>query len=324
MKKTNKMNAKQSTQLLIFNAIVAVLNSFSSVWSSNTVVSAAIANFTAYLNTLLLADGVKLTGTKPTTATKNLGRNTLISFALSHARVGLAYASNNNLPALKQICKVTPSILNKMKEADLEPFCRNIYNAVQPYIGSMTLYGATATSMATFNTSLNNYHGLVGTPQAQRSATRTASLTIDQQISNIKNLLNYTIDPLLTQYSSNVSFMQQYDAARHPQRNTVHHGLIVTGFITDAHNNPLPNAVLRIIELPKRHKHVTDATGKYRYIRLHIDTSYTIEVVLSGYVTQTFTVNQNAAKTITHNFIMAAITGTAPTGGTTGTTPATS
>src|ERR1700739_1439137 len=95
------MNIRQSAQLLVFNAIVAVLNSFSSVWSANTVVSAAITNFSAYLNTLLLAEGVKLTGTKPTTATKNLERSALVTFALAHAKAGLAYATNNNLPVLK-------------------------------------------------------------------------------------------------------------------------------------------------------------------------------------------------------------------------------
>ncbi len=319
------MNAKQSIQLLMFNAIVAVLNSFSSVWSANTVVSAAISNFTAYLNTLLLAEGVKLTGTKPTTATKNLGRSALVTFALAHARAGLAYATNNNLPALKQICKVTPHTFTRLKEVDVEPFCRNIYNAVQPYISSMTLYGATTTSMATFNTSLNNYHGLVGTPQAQRVVARTASLTVAQQITNIKNLLNNSIDPLLTQYSSNVAFMQQYDAARH--NSTTHHRntVIVKGFVTDAHSNFLPNAVLRIVELTKRHKHVTDTTGKFEFTRLKINTTYTVEVSLSGYVTQTFVVNENAAKTIEHTFALVAATPTTPTGGTTsGTTPATS
>ncbi len=317
------MNIKQSAQLLVFNAIVAVLNSFSSVWSANTVVSAAISNFTAYLNTLLLAEGVKLTGTKPTTASKNLGRSALITFALAHARAGLAYASTNNLPALKQICKVTPTTFKKMKEVDVEPFCRNIYNAVQPYIGSMTLYGATTASMSTFNTAMNNYHGLVGTPQAQRAATRTASLTIEQQIANIKNLLNDNIDPLILQYSSNVAFMQQYDAARHANTTHHRHNVIAKGLVVDVHNNSLANAVLRIVELPKRHKHITDADGKYSFTRLKINTTYTIEVSLTGYVTQTFVVNENAAKTVEHTFILVAVGGTTPTGTTTGSTPAT-
>ncbi|HEX7413844.1 MAG TPA: carboxypeptidase regulatory-like domain-containing protein [Bacteroidia bacterium] len=298
------MNLKQSAQLLVFNAIVAVLNSFSSVWSANTVVSTAITNFTAYLNTLLLAEGVKLTGTKPTTATKNLGRSTLVTFALNHARAGLAYAASNNLPALKQICSATPSTFIRLKEVDVEPFCRNIYNAVQPYIGSMTLYGATTTSMATFNTSLNNYHSLVGTPMAQRSATRMASLTIAQQMTNIKNLLHNSIDPLLTQYSSNVNFMNQYDSARHANSTHNRHTVIIKGLVTDVHTNLLPDAVLRIIELPRRHKHITDTTGKYEFTRLHINTTYTVEVSLSGYVTQTFVVNENAAKTIEHTFVM--------------------
>jgi hypothetical protein len=77
--------------------------------------------------------------------------------------------------------------------------------------------------------------------------------------------------------------------------------------------------------VPKRHKHITDATGKFEFTRLKINTTYTVEVSLSGYVTQTFVVNENAAKTIEHTFALVAVGGTAPTGGTTtGTIPATS
>src|SRR5665213_2396062 len=103
------MNLVQITKLNAFNAIVAVLNSFISVWSANTVVSTAITNLTAYLHTLLLADGVRLAGTIGVTNNKNLARSAMITFALNHAAAGRAYAVANNLPLLKQICKVDKS-----------------------------------------------------------------------------------------------------------------------------------------------------------------------------------------------------------------------
>jgi hypothetical protein len=311
------MNLKQAAKLNSFNAIVAVLNSFISVWTANTVVSAAIANLTAYLNTLLLADSVRLVGTQGATNNKNLARSAMITFAISHAAAGKAYATANNLPLLKQICSVNKSTFTHTKEADLQALCTNIYNAILPYIASMTSYGATTTSAATFNTSINNYHGLLGTPQAQRSATVSASLTIEQQLTNIKTLLTNTIDPLMVQYSSNVNFIQQYNAAKKITTVGKHHAVIVSGIVSDIHGNPLLKAKVRIVEIKSRRK-TTKANGKYRFTRLHINTTYTIEVIASGYVTQIFVVNENAAKTVTHNFVMVAGSGATPTGTTTG------
>jgi hypothetical protein len=271
---------------------------------------------------LLLADGVRLTGTIGATNNKNLARNALITFALSHAAAGRAYAVANNLALLKQTCSVTKTSLTRIKDAELGVLCSNIYNAILPYIASLTPYGATSTSAATFNTSINNYHGVLGTPQAQRSATVSASLTIAQQISNISNLLKETMDPLMVQYGSNVNFIQQYTNARKLNTVGVHHWVSVQGIVTDIHGNPLLKAKVIVVETKDRKK-ITKANGKYKFLRMHINTTYTVEVSISGYVTQTFSVNENVAKTITHNFMMVASSGTAPIGITTG-TPATS
>jgi hypothetical protein len=320
-KKEKQMNLKQIIKLNAFNAIVAVLNSFNSVWSANTVVSAAITNLTAYINTLLLADGVRLTGTKGVTNNKNLARNALITFALSHAAAGRAYAVNNNLPLLKQICTVNKTTFKNTKEAELGVLCGNIYSAILPYIAGLTPYGATAASAATFNTSINNYHSLMGTPQAQISATVSASLTVEQQITNIDNLLKETIDPLMVQYGSNVNLSQQYVTARKLHTVGVHHWLTVMGLVTDVHGNPLLKAKVRVVEIKTRKK-ITKADGKYKFLRLHLNTTYTIEVSMSGYLTQTFTISEATAQTVHHTFAMVAAGGTTPAIPTT-TTPAT-
>ena len=299
------MNLKQTAKLNSFNTLVAVLNDFNSVWSANTVVGNAITNLLAYLNTLMLADGVKLTGSKGYTNAKNLAREALITFALNHAKAGRAYFVANNLPLEKQICLLSKTTLVRTKDAELLALCTNIYNAVQPYIGGMALYGATAASLSTFNTAMNNYHGLLGTPQAQRSAMVSASLTIEQQLSNIRELLDDTIDPLMAQYGSNTDFMQQYDAARHSGVMNVHHWLIISGMVTDVSNNPLRYAVVRIIG-KDNHKKITTDNGKYRFIHLPMG-SYSIEVALSGYKTQTAIVTADVAQTLQQNFVMVAV-----------------
>jgi len=110
--------------------------------------------------------------------------------------------------------------------------------------------------------------------------------------------------------------MQQYTTAKKITTVGVRHWVVVTGIVSDIHNNPLVKAKVRIVEIKSRRK-TTKANGKYRFTRLHINTTYTIEVIMSGYVTQTFAVNVNAAKTITHNFVMVATSGGTTTGTTT-------
>ena len=296
----------------MFNALLAMLNSFISVWTANAVVSAAITNLTNYINTLMLADGVRLVGTKGATNAKNLARQTLINFGISHAAAGLSYAVNNNLAELQQLCSLTKSDFTRAKTVELEEMCRNIYNGILPYIANMTSYGATTTSAATFNTAINNYHSLLGTPMAQRSATVAASLTVAQQIDNIDALIKNSLTPLLVQYSSNTTFTNAYASARKINTVGVHHWVNVSCLVTDVHNNPLAGATAKIVELKKRKKHVTKANGKFKFLKLHINTTYTIEVILTGYVTQTFVVNQNSAISLKHTFIMVAGGSTTP------------
>ena len=299
------MEQRQTAKLNMFNTVLAMLNNFISVWTANAVVSAAITNLTNYINTLMLADGVRLVGTKGTTNAKNLARQTLINFGISHAAAGLAYAVNNNMAALQQLCSLTKTDFNKAKTAELEEMCRNIYNGILPYIAGMTSYGATTTSAATFNTAINNYHSLLGTPMAQRSATVAASLTVAQQIDNIDALIKNSLTPLLVQYSSNTTFTNAYASARKINTVGVHHWVNVSCLVTDVHNNPLAGATAKIVELKKR-KHITKANGKFKFLKLHINTTYTIEVSLTGYITQTFVINQNSATAVKHNFIMLA------------------
>ncbi len=241
-------------------------------------------------------------GSKGYTNAKNLAKQSLITFALSHAKAGKAYATANNLTLEKQICMVTKTKLVRTKDAELPALCGNIYNAVQPYIANMALYGATPTSLSTFSTALNNYHGLLGTPQAQRSAMVSASLTIEQQFVNIRALLNDTIDPLMAQYNSNTDFIQRYEDARHSTTVNVHHWLIISGMVMDANYNPLPYALVRIVGLTN-HKKITTDNGKYRFIHLPLG-SYTVEVTLNGYATQTTVITAEVAQTLKHNFVL--------------------
>jgi hypothetical protein len=71
-----------------------------------------------------------------------------------------------------------------------------------------------------------------------------------------------------------------------------------------------------------KHHKTTDATGHYKFTRLHPGT-YTITVSRTGYATQTKTIVVKENGTVDTDFTLVAATGSTPTGGgtTTGTTP---
>jgi hypothetical protein len=297
------MNKKQSNKVNMFNAVLFVLNSFKSVWLANAIVSAAVNNIIAYISTLNLADQVKLAGTKGTTQNKELARSSLITLTLNHLAAGKAYAVVNNLVLLKEACSITRSELNHTKEADLESMCQNIYDAIQPYIADLTAYGATTASFATFNTAINNYHSLLGSTQSQRSAANVASLDINTQVSNITGLLDDTLDSLMIQFSTtNVSFYEQYSKARRIQNIGVRHLVLITGIISDVTKQALEGAYVYVVNMDN-HKKITLANGKYKFVRLATGT-YTVEVILSGYITQSKTLTVDTPQTVTVDFTM--------------------
>ena len=297
------MKRQQVNQLNMYEAIKQYLNSNTIVWSSNPTVSAAIATYFSIIAGITANDAVQKTSTVGVTNTKETAKLDMAIAAIAIANAGKAYATTTSNQALFNAMNHSKTEILAGNDTDANGICQNIVNAITPYIASTTTYGATATSLTNLQNLINTYYVLIGTPAIQKSLVTTATLTLDQQFSDANALLKNLLDPLIQQYqTSNVLFYNQYTALREINDLGHRHTVILTGFIYNSSNVALANATVSLSG-SATHSKITNATGKYKFTRLHTGT-YTITVTASGYATQThnFTITQNST---THtDFIM--------------------
>jgi hypothetical protein len=306
------MNKEQTQKVNMIDASMAVLNIpvNKALWTANTAFSAAVTSVSANISTLNSSDSMRMSSSTPFTETKGQAKVTLIAATMLHAAAGKGYAASVNNTALKTICSIAESSLVKAKDADLGNLCMNIYTAIQPFIGSMAPWNVTAATLATLNTDITAFATLVGTPQAQISTQNSAAIAIDTQIGIIDGILKNTIDTLMVQFkTTHAVFYDAYFSAREIHHTGVHHSTTISGHVYNAGGAALPHMeVIVSIAGNELRKHFTDASGHFRFTRLHLG-NYDVTVSGAGFVTQTKTHNVTTLQSITDNFTMVATGG---------------
>ena len=314
----------------MIDASVALLNipANKALWTGNATFSAAVSSVTTNMGTLNSADTTRLAGPAPFTETKGQARAALITITMQHAAAGKGYAAGAGNTSMKTICSITESSLVHTPDADLGNACMNIYNAVQPFIGSMGAWNVNATTLGVFNTDITTFASLVGTPQAQISTQNAAATAIDTQIETMEGIFENTLDTLMVQFkTSHAAFYNGYKSARVIHSTGVHHSTTFTGFVYKTGGAALQHAEIELtLSGNKLRKHFTAADGHYRFTRLHLGT-YELTISCAGYTTQTKSFTITTLQSVDTDFTLVATTGgggTAPTGGGTttgGTTP---
>ena len=160
---------------------------------------------------------------------------------------------------------------------------------------------------------------MIGAPGLQQSIVAHATITLEQHFTAADALLKNSLDPLMEQYeTSNANFYNQYHSARviHDigHRKTV----MLEGFIYNAAGHAVAGASVSLTPTLSQgeggvasHHKITDATGHYKFTRLHIG-SFSIKVSAAGYVTQIKTVDATQNGTIDTDFTLVATGGQQP------------
>src|SRR5665213_938754 len=257
-----------------------------------------------------------MSSSAPFTETKGQAKINLINETMLHAAAGKGFAASVNNTGLKTTCSISETSLVAAKDADLGSLCRNIYTAVQPFIGSMASWSVNTSTMTTLDNDINTFNSLLGTPLAQISTQNAVSAAIDAQIDVITEILENTLDTLMVQFKTNhAAFYDAYTSARKIHSTGVHHSTTFAGGVYKSGGAALEHAqVVLSLEGNELRKHFTDASGHYRFTRLHLG-DYTLTVSAPGYVTQTKTFNITTLQSVNTDFTMAA------TGGGGGTNP---
>ena len=310
------MNRDQINQLNMMDTCNQVLTTYNAAWSSNTAISAIVATFRSHLTALNANDTLQKTISTGVTQTKEEAKAAMATAAILTANGGKSYASvtGNTSLALEMNHNKT-EILNAA-DTDADDICQNIHDNINPFIANTAAYGVTAATQTNLQNAITAFSVLIGQPRQQIGIVAHATITIAQHFAAVNALLKNQLDTIMPQYqSSNAPFYNEYMSARIIVDIGHRHTVTLNGFIYDSHNQALNGASIALSGSAMHHK-ITDATGKYKFTRLHTG-SFTLTVSKSGYVTQTKTVNVTANGTVENDFELVAVAG----GGTTNPTP---
>lgn len=303
------MNQIQLDHLNMYDAVILTLNSNATTWSSNTAISAVVTAAQAQVAALNASQTGQINNSKAFTLNKASIRNNLYALALLHADAGRSYTASINNITLNQELKTTQSFLTHLTDGQLAPYCQNIYNLVNPIVGSLASYGVSAATIAALQSAINSFLSTVGQPHSIRSGAKAYTISIENQIISLNKLLKEQLDPLLTQYKiTHTLFHNQYKADRTLPHTGHRTTVTIVGQIDEAiGGQPIKNAHVSLLHTT-RHKKITKADGLFKFARLKPGT-YILSVTANGYVVQTKTITINVPHTVRQNFFMAVTTG---------------
>ena len=297
------MNRHQINELNMYDAVEQLFNANTGIWSTNTAVSATFTTFTSHVNAINANDTVQKTSSIGTTVSKSNAQTAMAIAAVSVANAGKAYATATGNSVLFDAMNHTKSEIMQASDTDADDICQNIHDNITPYIANTTAYGATAASLTNLQNLINTYSGLIGKPQLQKSIVSNATITLAQHFSASNALLKNQLDALMVQYQSiNAVFYNQYTAVRVINDIGHRHSVILEGFIYDNNHHALAAAKVELTG-DALHKKITDATGKYKFTRLHPG-NYTFTIVAANFVTQTKNITVTANGTVHDDFTM--------------------
>ena len=274
------MTLEQTNELNMFEATLITLLKYNPAYSANAVMVAAVNTLQTTINSIRSADLVQNATAKGITMTKEQAKTAMINLAFAHISAGRAYATANGNTALKETLHHSHSDLTKLKDNDAYTVCQTVHDAVNPYIGSMTSYGATATTLSTLQTDISAFAALIGKPRSQVAASSAATKSVVQLIDNVRELNKDTLDPLMEQFkTSNVAFYNEYHTSRKIVNIGSHKETILEGVVTNG-ATPLSGVTVKITNTMK--KKITKANGKFRFMKLQ-PVKYTVTATASGY-----------------------------------------
>jgi hypothetical protein len=275
------MNLRQTNELNMLEATLITLQKYNSVYSGNPVMVAAVNTLQSTINSIRSTDLVQNAKSKGITLTKDQAKTIMIEVAFAHVAAGKAYATATSNTALKTTLDYSLSDLKKLKDNDAYTDCETIYNAVSPYIASMTSYGATAATLTTLQNDINTFAALIGKPRSQVAAAAAATKTVEQLIAASRTLNKDTLDPLMEQFkTSSATFYNEYHTSRIIVNVGTHKETFLEGVVTDG-TNPLMNILVKVTGTKK--KKLTKKNGKFRFLHLQPQ-KYTVTATGTNYV----------------------------------------
>jgi len=148
----------------MYDAVILTLNSNSTTWNTNPAISAVVTAAQAQIASLNGSQTGQINNSRAYTLNKASIKTNLLTLALLHADAGRSFAAASNNVILQDELRTTQSFLFHLPDAQLAPYCQNIFNLVNPITGSLASYGVTATTIAALQSAINSFLSTVGQP----------------------------------------------------------------------------------------------------------------------------------------------------------------
>lgn len=155
------------------------------------------------------------TKTKGLTLGKEDAKDDMIDKVLVLANTGIVYARLNNDQELVNICNVSESKLDQMRDSEIAPKCTDIINRLADIKDSLVDYGLTDNQFTDASAAVEAYTSSFSSKDVKVAEKVGARKDLGKILSEIKVILNSQIDPLMENYKySNPTFFNSYTAAR--------------------------------------------------------------------------------------------------------------
>lgn len=275
------MNAKDEAKLTMFRGIEQHLDTNSGITSTIAALSVAVTAFktaiAAIINTEQLTN-INLTGI---TIDKSNSKQALCQLAADIAGLITAYAAAVGNPTLEAEVNYTVTKLKRLRDEQLAPACRTIYDRAVEHKTALADYGLTDAKTAQLQAAIADYIAKTPKPRTALGNRKTQAAQRRQLFRQGDAILKKQLDKLVKNFRVTESdFHDTYFNLREipdaPTTNTQ-----LKGTITDsADNQPIKGTTVTIVELNKTTK--TDSTGKYSFKPVEHG-KYTVTVTKEGY-----------------------------------------
>ena len=209
------MNSKQEAKRNMFLASRAKLQQFFSVWTANTEMTSAVADFDALISDL---DDQREIQEKDNTGITVDKKNMKLELAVEASRIGAAvasYAAKTSNDELYELVNYSEADLFFGLDTFIVDQSKIIHDNANANIAALAPFGITAPTLANLQTLIDDYTEAIPAPRTAGTEKSDSTESIDLLISDIDDILERRVDNLVSTYkTSNTNFVNQYTSAR--------------------------------------------------------------------------------------------------------------
>ena len=209
------MTAPQEAKLNMYRATQKHCEASAALIATIPAFAIAFGSYKAKVASIIATAQQEEVITKGIAIDKDEAKKTLCQLATDIAAPIFAYASANNNNTLKQSANTSYSELLRSKDDQLAPRCQNIFDSAKNNLTALAPYGITTTTIATLQSTIDNYQAKVPTPRNAAAQKSTIKKNLVSLFKETDKVLKEQLDKTLVAFKAvNPDFVKTYKSNR--------------------------------------------------------------------------------------------------------------